>query len=296
MFIQNFLKQIISFKKSNNLLIDKKFLEDFLPQHKLNYNTSESDKDKYLVNFTKKYRETIIPYLIKNKKDKLPKIIDIGCGFSPLAISYLSYLRVNDISLKDIIYVGIDINENAINWLKEKFESYNNFYFHKHEAPQMVSYINLGTKKNTDINTQSQSDGFETKYKIPISFNPDFQLSGSFFTHLTPSAVNSALNFVNEISNKDTISINSWIIIDDESKNNLSEKKTDRVLNIDMGDYLTYSKSNPLVCTAYKIEKIQEFYKKNGLEIINISKGHWRGGSQKNIFNTKQDIIISRKI
>lgn len=296
MSIQKFLKSFFSFKRKSNLTTDEKFLKNFLPPQELNYNTSESDKDKYLDKFTKKYREIIIPYLIENNKNKLPKIIDIGCGFSPLAISYLSYLRTNERSIEDLIYVGIDINKDAINWLKKKFKDYKSFYFHEHSANQQVNYVSLGKEANININTLSQSDGAESKYTLPMNFNPDFQLSASFFTHLTPSAVNSALNFINEISNKNSISINSWIIIDEQSKKSLLEKKADRILNIDMGDYLTYSKSNPLLCTAYKIDKIHEFYKKNGLKIIDISKGYWRGGKQKNIFNTKQDIVISKKI
>ena len=296
MSIKNFIKFITNIKRTDNFAGNEEFFREFLPPLKLNYNSSESNKDKYLINFTKKYREKIVPYLIDKNKNITPKIIDLGCGFSPLGISFLNYLLLNKKDQKEVLYVGIDINKTAIDWLKKKFENHKSFYFHEHNAPQDVNYISLGKEKNQDLNTLSDSDGIESKYNLPITYVPDFQLSGSFFTHLTSSAVNSALNFINEISSKNTLSINSWIIIDDESKESLIKKKADRVLDIDMGDYLTYSKVNPLLCTAYKIEKISEFYKKNGLEIIDISRGYWRGGKQKNIFNTKQDIIISRKI
>ena len=100
------------------------------------------------------------------------------------------------------------------------------FYFHEHNAPQDVNYISLGKEKNQDLNTLSDSDGIESKYNLPITV-PDFQLSGVFYT-FNILCSKFCLNFINEISSKNTLSINT-IIIDDESKESLI-KKADRVL------------------------------------------------------------------
>jgi len=69
--------------------------------------------------------------------------------------------------------------------------------------------------------------------------------------------------------------------------------KLDKKLNHNFGEYLSYSDSNPLVCTAFKIDFIKEIYKKNGMEIVKILRGSWRGITD-NEFNHYQDIIISR--
>ena len=61
---------------------------------------------------------------------------------------------------------------------------------------------------------------------------------------------------------KDGISINTWHIIDPESLFSLQLGITDRKLKYDMNEFLTYSKENPLLNTAYKIKYIQKAYKK----------------------------------
>ena len=63
--------------------------------------------------------------------------------------------------------------------------------------------------------------------------------------------------------------------------------------SFDFGDFLTYSRENPLVCTAFKIENF-EFYEKADLEILDIEHGSWRGKYFKNSASHYQDIIISR--
>ena len=76
---------------------------------------------------------------------------------------------------------------------------------------------------------------------------------------------------------KDGISINTWHIIDPESLFSLQLGITDRKLKYDMNEFLTYSKENPLLNTAYKIKYIQKAYKKAGLKIEEIIHGSWRG-------------------
>jgi len=71
---------------------------------------------------------------------------------------------------------------------------------------------------------------------------------------------------------------------------------SDRELKYDFGDFLTYDKNNPLVCTAYKLHFILDLYKNAGMEIIDIQKGAWRGEGISNDFQHYQDVIISRKL
>jgi len=114
------------------------------------------------------------------------------------------------------------------------------------------------------------------------------------FTHLTPQACREALKTIRRSCAKDSMQVNTWLIVDDESRFSLSAGMSDRQLPYDFGEYLTYSKANPLVCTCYKLEVIQKMYSEAGFEIVSIERGSWRGESYKNSANHYQDIIVSR--
>ena len=91
------------------------------------------------------------------------------------------------------------------------------------------------------------------------------------------------------------VSINTWLIVGEHSRLAMKTGIADRKLEFDCGDFLTYSKSNPLVCTAYKLPFVERCYSDAGLKILSIEKGSWRGDGMKNRFNHYQDVIISTR-
>ena len=287
--LKKFRNQKSSF--SNQHIKDyKKYIIDL----KQNYNWGSSSKN-YINNFASNeilfYLPAIIDFCNSSYFDRAsPKILDLGCGLGPMAFAYKLYFEefFND----KISYVGIDINRKAIEFLSNAYPK--NFYFHLHDSGEEVNYV--GKNLKGDMNkTTSHSDGNECNYNIGFNFKSDIQWSSSFFTHLTPRAADKSLNFIKENLSKEGISFNSWLIVDTFSKASMKIGKLDRQLNYDFGEYLSYSDSNPLVCTAFKIDFIKEIYKKNNMEILSILRGSWRGG-MKNKFNHYQDIIISRLI
>ena len=50
-----------------------------------------------------------------------------------MAIAYLNYIKSNNDKNTNFKYLGVDINQDAIIWLKKKYEDEDNFEFLFHE-------------------------------------------------------------------------------------------------------------------------------------------------------------------
>lgn len=266
------------------------------PPLKKNWNWGKGRSD-YIKHFSSYFIEYIFPYLLKSANDhgvslKKLSILDIGCGWAPLAIPFVINNQVS-LSNEDVgnRYLGIDIRKDAIEWLRCAYSKYNNVSFQLHTAAIEADYIGAEHKKTK---TLAESDGLEAKFSIPNDFCANIQWSSSVFTHLTPQACTQALFSIKENCLSSGIQINTWLIVDDESRYSLAAGIADRELPFDCGDFLTYSEMNPLICTAYKLEAIERIYRNSGLEIIKIDRGSWRGPTYQNNAKHYQDIIISR--
>ena len=273
----------------------------------INYNFDLSKPKTYQVDFAKNFALTILPACIEALGgecafgERLPKILDIGCGFAPMGLAldiFSSALeplldKKND---KEVTYVGIDIRKDSIDWLSNPYKNNPKYYFHHHQAKESVDYVGnfQSTQEKAKNKTLALSTGEECNYLVPFPFSADIQWSSSVFTHLTPSAVNSALNYIANHLAPNGVAINTWLIVDPQSCVALALGQADRHMDHDMGHYLTYSPENPLICTAYKIDFIYAAYENAGLEIISIERGSWRGTGTSNKFNHYQDVIISR--
>ena len=273
----------------------EQLIQKLTPPRKKNWNWGR--QRGYTKQFSADFIEYIFPYLLSNAENEGLSIenlsfLDIGCGWAPLAIPFVIFNQsTNDLNKKNR-YLGLDIREDAIQWLIHTYSDYPSVQFHWHKALKEVDYIGA---EHSQSKTFAASSGEETKFKLPKNFSHNIQWSSSVFTHLTPEACLNALKSIKAnayVSNN--IQFNTWLIIDDESRYSLEAEIADRKLPIDCGDFLTYSRRNPLVCTAFKIEAIERFYDRAGLEIIRIDRGAWRGHAYKNRANHYQDIVISR--
>ena len=275
----------------------EKTIESLVPPIKLNYNWGGGILN-YRKGFTERFTKEIFPYLLQKSTElKVPtnelSILDIGCGWGPLAIAALIHERaIQKRGSGYLKYLGIDIREDAINWLKAAYTAHSFASFQLHSANSNIDYVGAVKEKSSTV---GKSNGAETKFVFPSGFQHNWQWSSSVFTHLTPEACLEALKSIRKSCAVNSMQLNTWLIIDDESAYSLASGSTDRVLPFDLGDFLTYSKSNPLVCTCYKIEAIERMYRESGLEIVSIDKGSWRGPAYKN-GATYQDVIISRPI
>jgi hypothetical protein len=285
---------VINIFKSSHRSELAKQIKRLTPPREMNWNwTGRGYSEKFSANFI----SYTFPYLLRNA-DELGisvdemSILDIGCGWAPLAIPFAIFTKSeNNECNNQNAYLGIDIREDAINWLSRAYEDYPSVKFHWHQAEKKVDYIGA---EHLNQNTQSASDGEETNFVIPKDFLHNIQWSSSVFTHLTPQACVQALKSIRGSCARNAMQVNTWLIIDYQSKYSLTAEIADRELPIDCGKFLTYSVKNPLVCTAYKIEAIKEMYAEAGLEIVRIDRGSWRGPAHSNLANHYQDIVISR--
>ncbi|MBT8534596.1 class I SAM-dependent methyltransferase [Polynucleobacter paneuropaeus] len=286
------MKSLMKSKK-NKLDLE---LKKLTPPLKKNWNWGKG-QGKYVKQFSSYFIEYIFPYLMENAREqgisiKNLSILDIGCGWAPLAIPFTIFCKSNDGGRNnESRYLGIDIREDAIEWLKQAYSGYDFVEFKLHVAPKEADYIGA---EQAGLKTLAESNGQETNFSIPSNFLANIQWSSSVFTHLTPQACLQALQSIKRSCLPSGIQVNTWLIIDDESKYSLAAQIADRELSFDCGDFLTYSEENPLVCTAYKLEAIERIYADAGLEIIRIDRGSWRGPIYQNTPKHYQDIIVSR--
>lgn len=279
-------------KQKNKKYVD--VLNKYLPPHELSLNVADGkNKKTYVREFFKHYVEFFVPYMMRKSEQNGQSlqdcnILDIGCGGGPFAAAFLLLRTATNGSGT---YTGIDIRTDLIDCLYGKYKEHSFINFKKNIVSTDRDYIHACDKNGT---TLPQSDGKEGDVDVEEDFY-DLQWSNSVFTHLTPTAGLTMLKKIAVASKKSAIQLNTWLVIDDESKYALAAGLTDRSLPIDMGEYLTYSESNPLVCTAYKQQFVYEMYDKAGLEILSIEKGSWRGLGHKNDANNYIDIIMSRK-
>ncbi len=297
-FNLTFKNKKISLKKENYNSNPEVIYKSYIPPIEMNYNYNASIinyKKNFLSPAFKNYFPLILEYQSKIKKENSENhFLDLGCGYAPMAVAYLNYLKSHKENNLNFKYLGIDINKDAITWLKSVYFEKKEFNFLLHETQLEKDYLQ---SKSKQIPTLSDSDGVEVKYEIPSDFNYDIQWSMSYFTHLTPTSCDQVLNLIEKKGRKNSLQFNSWLIIDDESNFALQAKMSNRILPYDMGVYLTRSKENPLTATCYKEKFIKEIYEKNKLKIISILRGTWRGLEIPNRNNNfSQDIIVSQKV
>ncbi|MDX2019980.1 MAG: class I SAM-dependent methyltransferase [Deltaproteobacteria bacterium] len=284
----------------------KSVLQTLIPPLSINYNTAETNEAAYKEEFASDYLGNFLPRCLEVLDGQfllgpVPRILDIGCGLGPMAFAYAALREAvrplqSNVS-NELGYVGIDIRTDAIAWLRQAYHQRPECLFHLHEAAKSADYVgNFGADRKNTATTWAQSDGTECDFRLPVSFTADLQWSSSFFTHLTPQAVEHALAFVASSLSPHGRAVNTWLIVDAHSCLALASGAADRQLPVDAGQYLTYSRENPLVCTAYKLPFIMEAHARAGLQIVSIERGHWRGGQTRNLFGHYQDVIVSRKI
>lgn len=302
--MNNFFTKL--FKKDNEKILIDKLIEKHLPKKKLNYNISHSLFSDYKREFLDTYLYDILPLALRkvNITNDFPKILDIGCGFGPMCLASKIYrdLWLKNKKLNDqIYYVGLDIREDSIRYNKKNFSEYNEIIFVHHETTNSkVDYIgNFDKFKIRSTNytkTEESSDGAEGKYNLKFEFESDIQWSNSLITHVTPQTLDNILVFIHKHLSSDGISLNTCNVIDPESLYLMKTGIADRNLIYDFGPFMTYSNKNPLLNTAYKVDYLNEVYKKNRLEITEIIPGNWRYLNRPNNQNyIYLDTIVARK-
>lgn len=261
-----------------------------IPPPDINFNTDMSDVSdifEYRAKFLNDAQQKQLPYLSQLANlNSGSATLDFGCGLGRLAAAFVSssdnYGR----------YYGWEPESVARNWLKSAYGEDESVRIGGENLPTDLNYVtnegNFKDKDSDSVSGESIRRGLKTLLhdeSLTLSF------SHSVFTHMWPNDAIETLVAINSIGTRDTIFVDTWLVVDEFAKNALENGHADRSLPYDVRGILTYSKSNPLVCTAYPIELLKHVYKSAGREIVDIQFGEWTGRSN---FATYQDLVISR--
>jgi len=104
----------------------------------------------YKKGFTERFVNYIFPYLLQKSRDlristEELTVLDVGCGWGPLAIAVTLYERAMEAHGKGgrCKYLGIDIRKDAIDWLVTAYSEFKYVQFQHHEAESNLDYVGL---------------------------------------------------------------------------------------------------------------------------------------------------------
>jgi SAM-dependent methyltransferase len=266
--------------------------EQITPPLAINHNATSLEEAEYRATFAEHETKVIFPWLVSYRNrtgcyDAI-KLLDIGCGFGPMAFAFHCFT----VEWRDAAYLGIDIRRDAIEWLRQAYAPVPNIQFRHHAADMSVDYSGSMASQFADGRTAIVSTGDEARYVLEPGFY-NVQWTSSVFTHLTPQACDAAMEAIAAALTPDGLAINTWLVIDDASLRALAARITDRELPFDFGDFLTYRRDNPLVCTAYKAGFVKRCHERAGLELIDFLPGSWRGDADNKV--SYMDITVARR-
>ena len=261
-----------------------------IPKPSINQNqTPSTNIDEYVSDYLS-LQTTVYPFISSVAHlNEESATLDFGCGFGTLAAAF----KLN--SSKSGIYYGYDTNPRAVKFCKDAYSEDVKFTFFGPKIDSTTNYV-------TNRRIATASEAFRKRKKASPSSKDianllgsklfDCQFSLSVFTHMWPEDAIETLRVFLDFSAKDATFVNSWLILDDIASSSVKQGNADRDLPFAVGGIFTYSQLNPLVCTAYPIEKLHDVYSEAGHVITDIRFGSWSGRDNG---VTYQDLVISKQ-
>jgi SAM-dependent methyltransferase len=254
-----------------------------IPPPRINYNQAPS---KYLSEYVMNFKESAclkeLPFLIEHGLRPDSVLYDYGCGLGRLAYAASKYLGPNG------QYVGYEPNAQALAFLKNAYGNRGNLEFYGEELSLDEDYVAMqsgesrqGGKRSIDVKLEEH---FGKRRVV------DVQYSSSVVTHMWLDSIVRLLENLNQVVKPGGVCVNTWLIIDDFAKFALDCGVADRALPYNVKGAYTYSRENPLVCTAYDLKSVKDAYHKAGHEVVKILWGAWSGRGNGVHY---QDIVVS---
>ncbi|QEH38552.1 hypothetical protein OJF2_71550 [Aquisphaera giovannonii] len=202
------------------------------------------------------------------------RVLDVGCGFAPLAAGLTSYLSPEG------SYVGIDAVPNGVEWASRTISPhYPNFRF------AWIDAYNQTYRPNGRLDPRS--------YRFPFEDDEfDLVYMRSVFTHMLPDDVENYLSEVRRVMKPGGRSLITYFLLNSESTRLMGGEGS--FINFPH-DYGVYSKHypGPEGSIAYREGHVRELYRQVGLTIVGpIHFGYWCGRESG---RSSQDIIIATK-
>lgn len=243
---------------------------------------------RYRKDFNDKSRELELPFLREVAGlDSKSVTLDFGCGLGRLASAFLS-------SPANVgTYLGWEPEPNALNWLSKAYKDFGDFDFAGAALEKNQNYVTAHNPgKDAVVSLGAVPSRMELE-RFVKGRRPDLVTSYSVFTHMWPEDTLASLTNLAQIQSREGIMVHTWLALDASACNSINSGKGDRLLPFEIEGIHTYSRENPLVCTAYPMDTIEEIYTSAGLEIQTILFGEWSGTGRKNPYSY-QDVIVSK--
>jgi SAM-dependent methyltransferase len=257
--------------------------EPGIPPPEINYNQANSgNPEEYVLEFKRSACLRELPFLMRIAGlTPVSAVLDYGCGLGRIAYAASKYLAGEG------AYYGYEPNQRALAFLKQAYADRQNFFFAGESLRVDEDYVAV-TLGETPAGGTSAKDLDLTRF---VDRSIDVQWSCSVFTHMWPDPIGAVLRNIVKVLGVRGLCVNTWLCVDEFAAYALRCGMADRQLPYRVNGALTYSQSNPLVCTAYELSAVRDIYARAGHLIEDILWGSWSGRDNGVIY---QDIIISR--
>ena len=223
------------------------------------------------------------------KLDESSSTLDFGCGIGFLAAAF----AVAEPSAGR--YLGYEPERRAREWLQRVYARDERFRFGGTDLPTQMNYAtnrgNFATARENYENRVRATPDLDALKALIGSSTLDLQVTNSVFTHMWPDDIVDALKAINTFADRKTVFVNTWEIIDEFAERAMENGDVHRKYTIEVDGVLTYSHSNPLSGTGYRLGLMEDIYRRAGHEIVEIRYGSW-SGRENNV--TYQDIVVSK--
>jgi SAM-dependent methyltransferase len=263
-----------------------------IPPPKLNYNQGMVGLSlaSYVDEFTSQACNQQLPALldIAGYRDDSQRftLLDYGCGLGRIGYAFTQRFGRDDRRR----YIGYEIHPKAVEFLESAYRAFPNVALFSDRLALSDSYVEISqSAKPSEEGIAADTVVLTERIGEPV----DLQFSHSVFTHMYRGGVIHVLNELGSLVTADGLCVNTWLLVDDEARANMASGDADRKLPIAGDGFLTYSRENPLICTAYLRETAESIYEAAGQEIVDVQWGTWSGRKPSQGF-TYQDVVISR--
>jgi len=259
-----------------------------IPDPAINYNQDQAASySEYVSGFIERACEHELPALLEiggpTESEDPFVFLDYGCGLGRLAYAFTEHFGRDEHRQ----YIGYEIHPDATAFLLSAYADYPNVSVVSERIALQDSYVEI--RQGASDSSGRPADDVELAGRIGRSV--DLQFSHSVFTHMYRQAIVHVLRELCEIPVN--LAVNTWLLVDEEARANIGAGRADRRLPIKGDGFWTYDRANPLMCTAYDFDVMQELYAEGGHEIVEVKWGTWSGREPSQDF-TYQDVVISR--
>jgi len=267
------------------LVTTRKPLFPPVPPPNINFNqlANHTDVAQYIETYRKDSHSRELPFLRKiSALNSESRTLDFGCGLGRLASAFLA--EGEGVGH----YFGWEPDKKALTWLKKNYADFNRFRFNGSPLPKHHTYLS-GKTSNDTTNPDLALPNNEIWHEFIGNSKFDLIWSCSVFTHMFPNSAIEILKLFKQIAKPGSLIVNTFLCVDTRAEKELLLGNTDRKLPFRVNGIRTFSYENPLICTAYPLETLNQVYASAGLPQPEISYGTWSGRDNR---VTYMDLVI----